>query len=131
LVIKKWGIRTAAIALGVGVLAWIPFEDTTLTWVLFFAAAICLLGGIAITGHQEILESWNRTPRGAFLGLVAGLAVSPLAIGLMALKSGLHGHSAPDFTVTQMQAALDLFPYFALAGLAGGLLSARWPRCAQ
>jgi hypothetical protein len=54
--------------------------------------------------------------------------VTPLAIGLMAFKSGLHGHNAPDFTLAQMQAALDLFPYFALAGLGVGLAAALRPR---
>jgi hypothetical protein len=127
-VVRNWSLRIAAIALGGGFLVWIPFEDTTTTWVLFFATAICLLGGASLLANRQVLGSWSRTGRGAFLGGLAGLAVTPLAIGLMAFKSGLHGHNAPDFTLAQMQAALDLFPYFALAGLGVGLAAALRPR---
>jgi hypothetical protein len=109
--------------LGAGILVWIPFEDVTTFWVLFFSTAICILAAVRLVS-SGILEGWGRPGRHAFIGALAGLAVSPLAIGLMAFKSGLHGHGLPDFTVAQIQAVLGLSPYFTFAGLVFGLLSA-------
>jgi hypothetical protein len=49
-----------------------------------------------------------------------------VAIFLMALKSGIHGHGTPDFTVAQMQEILLRTPFFAISGLLVGLGSGFW-----
>jgi hypothetical protein len=59
--------------------------------------------------------------RHLLVGSLAGLAVTPLALFLMALKTGLHGHSAPDFTLEQMQMVLYRTPIWVAVGLLLGL----------
>ena len=54
-------------------------------------------------------------------GLLAGLAVGPLASFFMIFKTGLHGHGAPDFTPQQMAAVLLRTPIFGISGLLLGL----------
>jgi hypothetical protein len=122
---KLW-IRLAGIALGAGFLVWIPFEDTGVFWVLFFSVGVCGLGAAWFIAGRPAGQSGDFLRR-AFAGGLAGLVVTPLAIGLMAFKSGLHGHGSPDFSVSQMRAVLGSFPYFTLSGLVLGLLSALWP----
>ena len=64
--------------------------------------------------------------RHAVVGVGAGLLLTPLAIILMALKTGIHGHGTPDFTVGQMQDIPSRMPYFALSGLLVGAGSGLW-----
>jgi hypothetical protein len=54
-------------------------------------------------------------------GFLAGLAVAPLGVGLMLFKTGLHGHSTPDFSPLQAAEVLQRTPYFGLSGLLLGL----------
>jgi hypothetical protein len=54
-------------------------------------------------------------------GLLAGLAVAPLASFLMVFKTGLHGHGFPDFTPEQIVAVLHRTPIFASSGFFLGL----------
>lgn len=62
----------------------------------------------------------------AVLGCLAGLAITLLAFLLMLLKSGLHGHTALDFTVDQFYAVFRLTPFLALSGLLIGLGFGLW-----
>jgi hypothetical protein len=101
---------------------WLPFEDTGTNWALLLAAACTAWGAawfLARRGFKE-KRDWRRLP---VAGLLAGLAVAPLAIFLMAVKSGAHGHLAADFTVDQILIVLFSTPVWALAGLliGGGL----------
>jgi hypothetical protein len=114
-------LRLAGFLTGAAILVWIPFEDTTAFWVSAFAIAICTLVGAGLFANRRILGSWKQPARGAIVGALAGLAVAPLAIGLMAFKSGIHGHGFPDFSPTQMQEVINLLPYFTVAGLVCGL----------
>jgi hypothetical protein len=54
--------------------------------------------------------------RHIMVGAAAGIAVTPLALLLMAFKSGLHGHGSPDFTIGQMQAVVLRTPVWVIAG---------------
>lgn len=118
-------MRLAGLLLGIGILLWIPFEDTTTSWVLVFALAICCLWGVKMYGSQKVLGSMGVSIRGAFFGVLSGLLVSPLAVGLMVFKSGVHGHGFSDFSGAQVQAVMGLLPYFALSGLGLGFILAR------
>jgi hypothetical protein len=118
-------LRLAGLLLGMGILLWIPFEDTTTRWVLGFAAAICCFYGVKLYASQKVLGNMGQTARGAVLGALSGLLVSPLAVMLMAFKGGLHGHGFPDFSAAQVQAVIGLLPYFALSGLTLGSVLAR------
>jgi hypothetical protein len=114
-----------AIALGVALLLWLPFEDSGIDVVLAFSTLIC--GWCALRFLLSIppgRENWLR--RYVFAGALAGLAVSPLAFLLMALKTGLHGHPSPDFTVGQLREVLASTPLWLLAGLLLGFGSGLW-----
>lgn len=116
---KSW-LRLTGLLLGFGILVWLPVEDQSELGVLIFSAALCtwiaarFLINPAPNDKQLIL-------RHIFVGSGAGLVLAPLSILLMAIKSGIHGHGTPDFTVAQMGAVLMRTPYFVLTGLLLGL----------
>ena len=118
-------LRLAGLLIAVSLFIWIPFEDLGLQWVLTLSAAICAWGAVrfllnrVVSGCQLVL--WH-----SLVGCLAGLAVAPLAALLMLLKSGLHGHAAPDFTVDQIQTVFGLAPYLSLSGLLIGLGFGLW-----
>ena len=118
-------LRVVAWLIGVALFLWLPFEDTGVEAVLVFSAlisgwwAIRLLAGDAPNEQKIIL-------RHVSLGTLAGLVVSPLALLLMGLKTGLHGHPVADFTVDQIQSILASTPAWILAGLILGLGGGLW-----
>jgi hypothetical protein len=113
-------MRLAALVIGAGLLVWLPFEDTGLWFVLVFAGMICawlaarLMLILKLTGGRGLLLY-------LLAGTLAGLMVAPVALLLMAFKSGLHGHGAPDFTPAQVQAVLLHSPAWGGSGLLLGL----------
>jgi hypothetical protein len=112
-------LRLAAILLGVGMLAWLPFEDTSVRPALVFAALTCSLAGSALVSRLNL--SGRRAWIIAFTGAAAGLAVTPLASGLMLFKSGLHAHTSPDFSLDQYFAVLQRTSFWIGAGFLVGL----------
>ena len=88
--------------------------------VVIISAAICIWAALWIL-VKPVKSNKKIILRHSLVGISAGLAVAPIAILLMALKSGIHGHGTPDFTVAQMQAVLTRTPFFALSGLLVGL----------
>ena len=115
-------LRLVGLALGIGFFLWLPFEDIDILWPLFFSALIILW--LAARLWLALPEASAR--RGFMLpliGTLAGLLVTPLALFLMAVKTGVHGHTGPDFSGSQILVTLERTPYWALAGLllGGGL----------
>jgi hypothetical protein len=106
--------------LGIALILWLPIEDVNLNQVLFFANALC-----AWWAARFWLDTSPQNPlfvrRHVLIGLVAGLAVTPVALFLMAFKSGLHGHGIPDFSGAQILGVLARFPVWIVAGLLLGL----------
>lgn len=105
--------RLAALTLGGLLLIWLPIEDTQETLAILFASAICaLLAWRVLSPHA--LANWLRY---LSVGLLAGLAVSPIALFLMAFKTGAHGHGVPDFTPAQIASVIQRTPIFILGGV--------------
>jgi hypothetical protein len=117
--LRSW-LRISAIVLGIALILWLPIEDVNLSQVLFFANAVC-----AWWAARFLLNIAPQHPaflwRHVLIGLVAGLAVSPVAVFLMAFKSGLHGHGIPDFSSAQVLGVLARSPVWIVAGLLLGL----------
>lgn len=111
-------LRTAGLLLGAAILLWLPFEDTGIRWVVLFAGAISALLAAGVL-QKRALSGWPSWMSHPLTGLLAGAAVTPIAFLLMALKSGVHGHGAPDFTPQQVTSLLNSTPLF---GLAGGII---------
>lgn len=117
---KHAWLRISGVILGIALLLWLPIEDADLNRVLFFANAVCAWGAA-----RAMVNTSSQDPkflqRHIVVGLVAGLAVSPAALFMMAFKSGLHGHGSPDFSSAQMLSVLMRFPVWAIAGTLLGL----------
>lgn len=118
-------LRNLALVLGGMLLFWLPVEDTSERWVILFAAAICSLGMAywIVSYHSRRQQRPERSENLIYplAGAVSGLAVTPAALFLMAFKSGLHGHSAPDFTSDQIIRVILGTPIWSGSGLLIGL----------
>lgn len=118
-------LRLAAIPLGGFGLIWLSFEDTHTLTVLTLGSAICLwlccywLSPIAS-------NNWKGFALHALGGMLAGTAVIPVTLLLMALKTGLHAHPEPDFSAQQILSLLDRLPIWSAAGLLSGLAAGLW-----
>jgi hypothetical protein len=116
---RVW-LRLTALILGFGILIWLPVEDQSELGVLIASGAICtwFATRLLITAPQE-----NRQLilRHVLVGSGSGLLFAPIALILMAVKSGIHGHGTPDFSVDQMQSVISRIPFFVLSGFLIGL----------
>jgi len=84
--------------------------------VLVIAGLVCTWGAIWLL--LRIGSSGKHTLlRHIVIGGGVGLLLVPLAILLMAIKTGIHGHGTPDYTVHQMQDVLSRIPFFVLGGV--------------
>ena len=112
--------RLTALLLGFGILIWLPVEDQSDLGVLIAAGATCtwIAARLLITAPQEDRQLILRH---ALVGGGSGLILAPMAIILMAVKSGIHGHGTPDFSVGQIQSVLSRIPFFVLSGFLLGL----------
>lgn len=117
---RRIWFRLTTLLIGGGLLIWLPFEESSTSGVVLFSIVICMLTLLYFSKRFSV-GSRVTLIRSTLVGLLSGLAVSPLAIFLMAFKSGLHGHGAPDFTPAQVDLVLSLFPYFGLGGVSAGV----------
>lgn len=118
-------MRLIAILIGVALLFWLPIEDVDEKGVTFFAVVLCSWGAARrlLTVMPGVKSFWLRH---LFIGGVGGLSVTLLTLLLMAFKTGLHAHGAPDFTPLQVQAVLQRTPYWIAAGILLASCSALW-----
>jgi hypothetical protein len=119
-------IRLLAILLGIVLLAWVSLEDQSVTWALLFAAAICMLVAAEWLASSQRLSTGNGWLAYPLAGLVGGVATAPIALLLMAIKTGLHGHAVPDYTPAQMGLVLTSIPIWIGAGALIGLGVGIW-----
>jgi hypothetical protein len=118
-------VRFGGLLLGILIVVWLSIEESSTLGVVLLAGLVCtrialwLLQRTRMDGKHLIF--WP-----IIIGSGAGLLLAPLAVLLMALKSGLHGHGAPDFNPGQLQAVFSRMPFYILAGFligtGGGLL---------
>ena len=115
------GLRLATLLLMAAAVAWIAPEgdllsvmalSIALTLLLLTHAARRWLGGKTLpAGHWLAALS--------LLGLAAELGSGLLALLLMAVKTGLHGHG-PEFSAGEIAWVLRNTPFWAAAGLLSG-----------
>lgn len=94
-------------------LAWLPIEDTQTVWGLLLAAATS-----AILAAYWYLRNPTRLQVLPVIGAAAGAVVPLIAAAFFLVKTGLHGHAAPDFTWEEYWLVFRSTP----AWLVGGLL---------
>ena len=113
-------LRLVGLLLGAGMFFWIPFEDSTSLFPTFFAIAIGIWMAVFFA-----LRSGKFSPRSlihmSLAGLLTGLAITPLTLLLMAVKTGLHAHQSPDFSPQQTLDVLYRTPVWLIGGLLVGL----------
>ena len=122
---EKFWLRISGLILGIGILVWLPVEERSELGVLVISGAICTWSAIWLLS-KPVLNDKQLLLRHVLVGTGAGLLIAPVAILLMAFKSGIHGHGTPDFTISQMQDVLSRIPYFVLSGFLVGLGSGLW-----
>ena len=118
-------MRLTAILLGMVFLFWLPFEDSSPTAALLLALAISAWGGAYILAKAQ--KPLQRVLfRAVLAGTLAGIAITPLALFLMAFKAGLHSHQTPDFTPDQIISVIYRGPIWLVGGFLIGLGSGIW-----
>jgi hypothetical protein len=118
-------VRLAGLVIGVALLVWLPFEDNGLSIVVFLAAVTCAWLAVRLLLASRV-DGGKQVAFYLLVGALAGLMVAPLALVLMALKTGLHGHGTPDFSPAQLQAVLLRTPAWAGSGLLLGFGCGLW-----
>lgn len=116
---RRW-LRWLALILAIALLSWLPVEDISVRNATLFAALISswFAARFLLPTHPGERYFYQRH---LLVGSVAGLAVIPLALFLMTLKTGLHSHSAPDYYVEQLMPLLYQTPIWVMVGLLIGL----------
>jgi hypothetical protein len=123
-------MRFVSFVLGASFLFWLPFEDARILIPIALALMASLLWAFWISFPRRINTvqdiAWQT-----WIGIMAGLAVTPLTVLLIFFKNGLHSHGVPDFTPAQILFILQGTPFWAAAGLLTGLGSGmgRKARC--
>jgi hypothetical protein len=118
-------MRLIAILLGMVSLFWLPFEDSSPTAALLIAVVLCAWVAAYVLAKAQ--NPFSRVLlRSVLVGTLAGAAVTPLAIFLMAFKTGLHSHLAPDFTLQQFLSVIYRGPIWLIGGFLIGLGSGVW-----
>jgi hypothetical protein len=128
-------MRAAWTIAGLASFVWLGWEDPSPVVVILMASLISVAWAITLIKRGTLLEQTGLM-RWLLVSGLLGAAVGPLAAILMVLKTGLHGHAPPDFTIEDVLRALQLIPAWAasgaLLGLAGWLgmrmTDARRPR---
>lgn len=116
-------MRIAAILLGIAILVWLSIEDSDERRALLLAGLLSLLISVIVWARIRGRLKIYWFP---IFGALCGLLVPVLAVLLMALKTGLHGHIVPDFTLAQVSAVLQLTPIWVAAGALIGLGITIW-----
>ncbi|MBN2499809.1 MAG: hypothetical protein JXB38_03515 [Anaerolineales bacterium] len=98
-------------------LVWLPFEDTNTTFTIGLAMLIC-----AWLAVREVRKGKSYLARDLLIGAVTGIAIVPIALILMAIKSGLHAHGFSDFQIIQVKQVIAGFPFWILGGLLFGVI---------
>lgn len=113
-------LRWIGIVLLVVLLAWMPFEATSQHGAILLATAGSAYLAWLFAARRMQAGMW-RCWHFIALGLVTGLVLAPATLGLMALKTGIHGHAVPDYTAGQILAVVGQAPIFTLSGLLVGI----------
>jgi uncharacterized BrkB/YihY/UPF0761 family membrane protein len=109
-------LRVFGLFLGIVVLIWLPIEESSVLGVLLISTLICSWMGTWLL-YRTSNSNMKPLLRYLIIGSCVGLLIAPMALLLMAIKSGIHGHGRPDYTFSQMQSVISRIPFFVAGGL--------------
>ena len=113
--------RFSAILAGMVLLFWLSIEDQSELPALLMSTLVAVLVAIL---YMVVGRRYTSLSVRAYLlvGMIAGLAVPLVALALMTLKIGIHGHGVPDYSVQQYIHVVYTIPGWILGGalIAGG-----------
>jgi hypothetical protein len=119
---KLPGLRILSLLAAVAFIVWIiPEGDIRQTVVLAMLLSIAAAGQLwqhRLAGRHLSLRRWLLMT--ALTGLLVGLGTAVLALLLMVIKTGLHGHG-PEFTAEEFDWVLRQAVVWTLAGLLAGV----------
>lgn len=127
--------RILFLVVGIIWIIWLSIEDSSERGVLLFSVTLCALLALrfvmSISAQNtnrdrkyptpDVQQSTKKFLLYPIIGAVTGLAVTPIAIFMMALKTGLHGHITPDFSSAQVTIVLIRTPIWIIGGLLIGV----------
>jgi hypothetical protein len=96
-------------------LFWLPFEDTNLIWVTSLSL---LISGLLVSFFViKIKKASKLTWWVALLcGLIFGVTITLVTFLFIMVKTGIHGHPFPAFSLEQMKTTFYLTPVWILSG---------------
>lgn len=115
---RRW--RYIALGLSAALFVWLGLEDNSVVPVTLFGA-----GMSGMVAWRVLMDRRPNVWLYSITGALAGFAVTPIVLLLMVIKSGLHSHAAPDYSIAHLAAVLERTHFFALSGLLIGLGAAR------
>ena len=118
-------LRYLAIGVGVFILIWLPFEDTSEQSAIIIALIISVLLATQWLINLPVEHSKQLLIH-SIVGCLAGAATIFITILLIAFKSGLHNHGFAEYSKDQIINIFWLSPYFVISGFLLGLSSAIW-----
>lgn len=113
-------LKLGALLLGIVILIWIPIEESNEAGVLVLSGLLSAWVGIWLLQgtHKTKLRTIIKY---SIVGGGAGLLMGLIAIFLMAIKTGIHGHGTPDYTPEQILEIISRIPFFVLGGVLIGV----------
>jgi hypothetical protein len=116
------GLKWLTAIVGLYGVVWLSLEGAV-GQVMLLATGLALLGAGYMTQRLlggKLLDPSRWLLFSAALGALLGLGNGLLALILMAVKTGLHGHG-PEFTAAEIEWLVSQIPLWILAGLIAGL----------
>lgn len=113
-------VRFFTILLGIALLVWVPFEDSSgnSAILLAYLISIWLVGTLLIRiknpSHLTIINI-------VFAGILSGATITPLILLLMVIKIGLHVHLVPDYSYEQFISIINRTPIWFCSGFLAGM----------
>jgi hypothetical protein len=108
-----WPVRVLWLGLGLMWFVWLGVEDRGVLVVLLLATAVSFttaLTGLDRWSSGKTVSEWQWWVRWLMQGLVSAMAIAPLAILMIAVKTSLHAHAIPDFSLTSVRRVLGVWP---------------------
>jgi hypothetical protein len=118
-------MRYLAIFLGIALLFWLPIEDTAENWAILFALAISAWFAVAVLISNRVTFR-SLLLNYILIATIAGAFVTPIALLLMAFKTGMHAHGAPEYSAQQLVSVVWKTPIWIAGGFLMGLGGGIW-----